>query len=248
MSIRGLTEVIYISWFVNCVVPAKLGDLYRAYLAKLWARISWSKTIGTVLAERLVDLLVLSLLLSATGLVVFHNRLGKVSLILVLGVGLALAGIAGIVLMKLLSRHIRRLIPDRFEEKYGSLEEGVLYSFRRLPALLGLTSFIWLLEGVRFQLVFSSLGLHSHSLSVIPFAPMLFFALGTAVLTTIPFTPGGLGLVEVALLSLMAYLGVHKSDAAAVVLVDRILSYYSIAFFGFLVYLVSKRSHFRHPV
>jgi uncharacterized protein (TIRG00374 family) len=77
---------------------------------------------------------------------------------------------------------------------------------------------------------------------------MLFLALGTAVLTTIPFTPGGLGLVEAGLLSLMIFLGVPKEAAAAVVVVDRILSYWSIAFFGFLVYLLSKRSHFRHPV
>jgi len=248
MSIRGLTEIIYISWFVNCVVPAKLGDLYRAYLAKLWVHISWSKTIGTVMAERIIDILVLSLLMAGTGLLVFHDRLGKVSLFLILGVGLAIAGIIALVLMKALSHHIRRLIPQRFLDRYVSLEEGTLDSFRRLPLLLGLTALIWVLEGGRWQLVFAALHLKSHIISGIPFAPMLFFALGTAVLTTIPFTPGGLGLVEVALGSLMIYLGIPKADAAALVLTDRILSYYSIAFFGFIVYLLSKRSHFRHPV
>jgi uncharacterized protein (TIRG00374 family) len=131
--------------------------------------------------------------------------------------------------------------------RYVAFEEGTLHSFRRLPLLLGITAVVWLLEGTRLQLVFTSLGLHTH-LSSIPLAPMLFFALATAVLTTIPFTPGGLGLVEVGLGSLMIYLGIPKSDAAAVVLVDRLLSYYSVAFFGFLVYLLSKRSHFRHPV
>ncbi len=248
MSVRGLTEIIYISWFVNCVVPAKLGDLYRAYLAKLWVHISWTKTIGTVMAERIVDILVLSLLMAATGLLVFHDRLGKVSVLLMFGIGLALVGIIALILMKTLSSHIRRLVPERFVHRYIAFEEGTLDSFRRLPLLLGLTVLIWFLEGGRWQLVFSSLGLHSHAISGIPFAPMLFFALGTAVLTTVPFTPGGLGLVEVGLGSLMIYLGVPKADAAAVVLVDRILSYYSIAFFGFVVYLLSKRSHFRHPV
>lgn len=246
MSVRGLTEIIYISWFVNCVVPAKLGDLYRAYLAKLWAGISWTRTVGTVLAERIIDILVLGVLLAGTGLVVFHDRLGKVGIILALGLGLAVVGIIALVLMKAMSAHIRKRVPERFLQRYIAFEEGTLHSFRRLPVLLGLTIAIWLLEGSRFQLVFSSLGLHSQ-LSGIPFAPMLFFALGTAVLTTVPFTPGGLGLVEAALLSVMVYLGMQKSDAAAVVLVDRILSYYSIAFFGFLVYLLSKRSHFRHP-
>jgi glycosyltransferase 2 family protein len=250
MSIRGLSEILYISWFVNCVVPAKLGDLYRAYLAKLWARIPWTKTVGTIMAERIIDILVLSLLLAVTGLVAFHGRLGHVSLILLLGIGLAIVGIVALVLMKTLSPSIRRLVPDRFEHRYVSLEEGTLHSFQRLPLLLGLTALIWLMEGARLQLVVNSLGLQDRitALSTIPFVPMLFLALGTAVLTTIPFTPGGLGLVEVGLGSLMIYLGVHRPDAAAIVVFDRILSYYSIAFFGFLVYLLSKRSHFRHPV
>ena len=250
MSVRGLTEIIFISWFVNCVVPAKLGDLYRAYLAKLWVHISWSKTIGTVMAERIVDILVLSSLLAVTGFIVFHDRLGRISVILVLGLGLAVVGILALLLMKNFSRHIQRLIPERFVHKYVSFEEGTLHSFRRLPLLLGVTVVIWLLEGSRLQLVFASLGLlhTSQSISPIPFAPMLFFALATAVLTTVPFTPGGLGLVEAGLLGIMLYVGIPKADAAAVVVVDRVLSYYSIAFLGFLVYLVSKRSHFRHPV
>lgn len=247
MSVRGLTEIIYISWFVNCVVPAKLGDLYRAYLAKLWVHTSWSKNVGTILAERLVDILVLSLLLAVTGFIVFHDRLGRVGVILAFGIGLALVGILALVLMKTMSHRIRRLVPQRFLPRYVAFEEGTLHSFQRLPLLLVLTTLIWFLEGSRLQLVFASLGLHTH-ISGIPFAPMLFFALGTAVLTTIPFTPGGLGLVEGGLLSLMIYLGIPKADAAAVVLADRLLSYYSVAFLGFLVYLLSKRSHFRHPV
>ena len=248
MSVRGLTEIIYISWFVNCVVPAKLGDLYRAYLARLWVHISWMKAMGTVLAERVVDILVLSLLLAATALLVFHNRVGRVSVILMFGVGLALAGIIAVLLMKTLSSRIRRSLPERFVERYVAFEEGTLDSLRRLPLLFGLTVLIWFLEGGKWQLVFAALGLQTHTLSGIPFAPMLFFALATAVLTTVPFTPGGLGFVEVGLGSLLIYLGVPKADAAAVVLVDRILSYYSIVFLGFVVYVLSRRSHFRHPV
>ncbi|HLJ68830.1 MAG TPA: lysylphosphatidylglycerol synthase transmembrane domain-containing protein [Chloroflexota bacterium] len=247
MSVRGLSEILYISWFVNCVVPAKLGDLYRAYLAKLWARISWTKTVGTIMAERIIDILVLGLLLAATALIVFRSRLGHIGIVLILGLGLAVVGIVALIAMKTFSEHIRKRIPARFHERYVAFEEGTLGSFRRLPLILGVTTLIWLMEGARLQMVFSALGLHTH-ISNIPFVPMLFFALTMAVLTTVPFTPGGLGLVEVVLGSLMIYLGISKQDAAAVVVVDRLLSYYSVAFFGFLVYLLSKRSHFRHPV
>ena len=247
MSVGGLTEIIYISWFVNCVVPAKLGDLYRAYLAKLWANISWVKTVGTIVAERIVDILVLSLLMAATGFIVFHSKLGHVDTILLFGVALAVIGIVLLIAMKTFSAQIQALVPERFLDRYIAFEEGALQSFRRIPLLFGLTAMIWMIEGVRLVLVFAALGVHIH-ISSVPYVPMLFFALATAVLTTIPFTPGGLGLVEVGLGSLMIYLGIPKADAAAVVLVDRLLSYYSIAFFGFIVYLVSKRSHFRHSV
>lgn len=246
MSVRGLTEIVYISWFVNCVVPAKLGDLYRAYLAKLWVHISWVKTMGTILAERIIDILVLCVMLATTGFIIFHDRLAHVGIILILGVGLAIAGIAVLVVMKTMSDQIRRLVPGRFLERYVAFEEGSLQSFRRMPWIFVITVLVWSMEGGRLQFVFLSLGIQSHVTSV-PFVPMLFFALGTAVLTTIPFTPGGLGLVEVGLLSLMVYSGIPKGEAAAVVVVDRVLSYYSVAVIGAVVYFLSKRSHFRHP-
>jgi uncharacterized protein (TIRG00374 family) len=247
MHVRGLTEIIFISWFVNCIVPAKLGDLYRAYLAKLWGNISWTKTVGTIVAERIVDLLVLATLLTGTAFAMFHNKLGHVSALLILGLGLSVVGVFVLLGMKTLSPHIRRLLPERFVPKYVAFEEGTLHSFQRLPLLLGLTGVIWLFEGLRFQLVFLSLGLTTHFAGP-PFLPMIFFALATAVLTTVPFTPGGLGLVEAGLLSIMAYVGLGAQDAAAVVLFDRVLSYLSIALLGFIVYLLSKRSHFRQPV
>ena len=34
VSTRDSTEIIFLSWLVNCIVPAKLGDVYRAYLLR----------------------------------------------------------------------------------------------------------------------------------------------------------------------------------------------------------------------
>src|SRR3972149_3360972 len=46
-SIWGLGKIILLSWFANCIMPAKLGDAYRAYLLKKNADVSFSKTMGT---------------------------------------------------------------------------------------------------------------------------------------------------------------------------------------------------------
>src|SRR5205823_12761767 len=69
MGIPALSEIMFLAWFANCIVPAKLGDLYRAYLLKITVGVSFSTTIGTILAERITDVVVLFvLLLLVTGL------------------------------------------------------------------------------------------------------------------------------------------------------------------------------------
>ena len=34
-GVKDSTEILYLSWLVNCLVPAKLGDVYRAYLLRI---------------------------------------------------------------------------------------------------------------------------------------------------------------------------------------------------------------------
>jgi uncharacterized protein (TIRG00374 family) len=51
----GLTRIMYLSWFANCVTVARLGDAYRGYLLKREADVSFTVTLGTVLAERLLQ-------------------------------------------------------------------------------------------------------------------------------------------------------------------------------------------------
>ncbi len=62
-STFGLARIMYLAWFANCITVARLGDLYRSYLLKRSAGISFAVTLGTVLAERVLDLAVLAVLL-----------------------------------------------------------------------------------------------------------------------------------------------------------------------------------------
>jgi uncharacterized protein (TIRG00374 family) len=53
VRVRDSTEIIFVSWLVNSVVPAKLGDVYRAWLLKVNFPVSLSATFGTIFIERL---------------------------------------------------------------------------------------------------------------------------------------------------------------------------------------------------
>jgi uncharacterized protein (TIRG00374 family) len=239
---NGLAEIIYLSWFVNCIVPAKLGDAYRSYLLKRNSGISFSTTIGTILAERVIDLLVLFGLLVASFTLVQQQLSSSkdfpLGLVMFLGGAMVVALIAGLVGLKYFSHLLLRLIPQRFREKFTSFRQGILRSFKRrsLPTLLLYTILIWFFEAGRLFFVTRSLDAHAVTLSAV-----IFIALLSSLLTTLPLTPGGAGLVEGAVtVALGLFLKDHQL-ALSIALLDRIINYWSLVVGGLILYLISRR-------
>ena len=104
-GLGGLIEIIYLSWFVNCMVPAKLGDAYRSYLLKQNAGVSFSRTIGTILAERMIDLFILFGLLLLSGFLTLQGHLpGMMTGVLALGAAMIVALAVALVAMRVLGR------------------------------------------------------------------------------------------------------------------------------------------------
>ncbi len=244
-NVNGLVEIIYLSWFVNCIVPAKLGDAYRSYLLKRNSGVSFSSTIGTILAERVIDLLVLFGLLAASFTLVGQKLASNsgnsdVNLVLVMVVGglMVLAIIIGLVGLRFFGDLIVRFIPGKYKEKFTSFQQGILRSFKRksLPALLGYTLTIWLFEAGRLFFVTRALDAHEVTLSAV-----IFIALLSSLLTTLPLTPGGAGIVEGAVVLSMTFFVSDHNLAVSIALMDRIINYWSLVVGGFILYLLSKR-------
>ena len=234
-----LLEIIYISWFANVIVPAKLGDLYRAYLLRKETGLPASRTFGTVIAERLLDLIVLLLLFIPAVMISLHENLPsqlqtglKITLVVVI------AGIVGLFLLRLFPAQIGRLVPERFRGYYNHFQEGTLGSFRRVPILTPLTVAVWACESLRFFFIALALNLIGGSLLHI-LSAALFIALGEALLTVVPFTSGGIGLVEGGMLAMIALFTSERSLAAAAILLDRTISLFSILVFGFIVFMIA---------
>ncbi len=258
-SLPALAEYIYLSWFANCIMPAKLGDAYRGYLLKHNGRVSFSAAFGTIFAERLLDMLALFGLLVLSGWLTFGNRM-PVETQIIFGFGallvvLILAGLAG---MRWLSPFIhrfltwfggirwidaliRRVLPDSLNAVYGRFEHAALRSFRPaiLPNLVLLTAGVWLLEGFRLFFVIQSLGTEGLSLAL---PTIIFVALASSLLTALPLTPAGLGVIEgTVTVVLVKFFFVNEHLAGAVTFLDRTINFWSIIVFGFILYLVSKR-------
>ena len=237
-----IVEIIYISFFANVVVPAKLGDLYRAYLLRQEISVSTTRSFGTVLAERLLDLIVLLLLFIPAIIISLHQNLPpqlQISLeILLVAV---IVGIAALFVLRMAREPIAKIVPTRFREQYYHLQEGTLGSFRRLPILTVLTVGVWLCEAFRFFFVAASLNLIGGTLVHI-LAAAIFIGLGEALLTIIPATGGGVGLVEGGMVAMIAlfYQGPNAVNlTAAAILLDRMISLFSIMVIGFFVFLIA---------
>src|SRR6266705_3110214 len=232
-----LLEIIYVSWFANVIVPAKLGDLYRPYLLRREAGLPASRTFGTVLAERLLDLIVLLLLFIPSVIISLHENLPpQLVLGLKITMVLVVVGIIGLFMLRMFPTQIGMAVPKRFRGYYNQFQEGTLGSFRRIPALTGLTFGVWACDALRFFFIALDLYLIIGNLIHV-ISASLFIALGEALLTAIPFTGGGIGLVEGGMLAMIALFTPNTSLALAAIVIDRAISLFSLLVIGFIVFM-----------
>jgi glycosyltransferase 2 family protein len=241
---RDSTEIIFLSWLVNCVVPAKLGDVYRAYLLKINSTASLSRTLGTVFIERVLDLFAIATLGLAAGYWSFRDGMPP-AIQLVFGIGVVVVVALGIGLftMRNFGRQIivRLPLPHQVLELYDRFEEGVFGALvaRHLPSLGVMTGFIWMTEALRLYLVVQALSFADVSLGL---SGAVFVALIGSLLTAVPLSPAGLGIVEAGVVGVLhvAY-GVPLPEATAIALLDRVISVFSIIVFGSIAYAVSSK-------
>jgi len=178
-------------------------------------------------------------LLVISGLISFRSSVpAKFVPALVVGMVVALALVAGLLVLRFSHRQLGSLLPERFRERASRFRHGLLSAFHgRIPLLLGLTVLVWLAESARLYLVVQALPLHVD----LNLAQIMFIALVASLLTTIPALPGGLVLVEGGIITVLIFFHLTPSQALSVAILDRIISYWSLIVVGFVVFLLSHR-------
>jgi hypothetical protein len=246
VSFRDATEILFLSWFVNCLVPAKLGDLYRAYLLKGNFGASASRTVGTIFIERIADIIVIFGLALAAGFWSFQGRARpEVQFIFLIGFAVALALVIFVIGLRFWGHRLARFLPEQAGALWSRFHEGSTgaLSARSLPVILSLTAVIWLLEGARLYFVIRALALPDVGLGI---SASVFVALAAALLTAVPLTPAGVGFVEAGITAALVIYGVAGDSAAAVALTDRGISILTVIVLGGLLYAFSDKVRRAH--
>jgi uncharacterized protein (TIRG00374 family) len=244
IGVKDSTEIIYLSWLVNCVVPAKLGDLYRAYLLRINSDASLSRTFGTVFIERILDIFTIAILGIAAGYWSFRSGLPE-AIQVVFGIAVVVVVLLAIALLTLRNFGRRILtalpLPGRIVEFYDRFEEGVFGALKRdqLPVLALLSVAIWMTEAFRLYFVVMALGFPGVELGI---SGAVFVALVGSLLTAVPLSPAGLGIVEAGIVGVLTLVyGVSLPEATAIALLDRVISVFSVIVLGSIAYIVSPK-------
>jgi uncharacterized protein (TIRG00374 family) len=233
-----------IGMMVNNVVPARAGELARAYVLTRETPVPFSTSIASIAVDRVFDAIVVLLL---AFLSVLDPRfpadvhVAGQSIVEWAIAGATLIGIAIVVfyalvffpapLIRLFELFARRLSPKLEERGRSALlkfSEGlsVLRSPKHFAAVMGWTIAHWLMNALGWWIAMIAVGIDA------PFSAALLLQAMVALGVAIPAAPGYFGVFEkVAVLGLAIY-GVSAALATSWALGFHVLSFLPITIFG----------------
>jgi uncharacterized membrane protein YbhN (UPF0104 family) len=223
---KDANSLVVVGYMGNTVLPARGGELLRVLLMGPRTNARRREILGTIISERLLDVIVLACLFSfMTWVDIGDSPLGQGPGIGAIG---AVAGFAAAVAVYVRLRRRGRF--ERFAAAVRPYARSSRLLFGRTGAgLLGLTVLIWLLEGVILMLVGQSLDL---DIDVVDGTFLIVLASFTAL---IPAAPGYVGTFDAALIFGLRALDVAGGEAVAFTVLARFILFVPITAAGLLL-------------
>jgi hypothetical protein len=221
-----------IGYFANTLLPMRLGDVARAYLAASALRLSRLATLGSIVTERLADGVTILAIAAGLGLVVTGAPAmapAEVWVLLAVAVAVILLALTALVSRRRLA--VEALIPGRIRQFGAKLLRGAeaARSPRGLTAVVGSTLVAYASAVAAMVAIAGSVGLHL-TLTQAAFA-MAWIGLSTA----IPAAPGSVGTYEFVGVSVLTMLGQDPATALAAVVLLHVIGTLPVALVGLVM-------------
>jgi len=215
----GLLVFFYNS--VDNVVPAKLGDVYGAHLARINFGIRRSAAMGSIVFLRMVDAWIVLLLASLASWVLFSGRLvPSVVWSLIGGVMIAVAVTCIMLVFFLFKKSLPSWLPERVQHMIQAFHTGMWPRPGEIIPIAILTMLVWALETLWIFFLAVAFGLELGP------AEAVFLTMIPLLASAFPFTPSGAGVVELTLFSCLRVVGVSAPIAVSLTVVNRFIDYW----------------------
>lgn len=230
---RTATEVFLIGFMANNLLPARLGDVARAFVLARREQVPASATFSNVMLERIFDGLTVVGILCAV--LLFHPPATGAAWVRPVGIGMAAlfsGALLAAVLIAWSEAQVVRLarfflgwlpaeILARILQLIAKLGRGLhtLRSARQTGSVLGLSLLVWSLEILVYLLLQNAFGMQ---------VPILGMALVMSILTlglTAPSAPGFIGVFEGLVIVGVTLFGVDASLATAFAITLHLIHY-----------------------
>ena len=221
--------------FVDNLVPAKLGDVYAAHLARINFKIRRSAALGSIVFLRMLDAWIILMLASLTSWILFSASLPRTVIWSLVGGGIIAVGASTIMLMFFLfKRKLPSWIPDKVQRMIMAFHTGMWPRPKEILPIVVLTAIIWTLETAWIFSLTQAFELH------IGFAEAIFLTMIPLLASAFPFTPSGAGVVEITLFSCLRVIGISTPIAGSLTVVNRFIDYWLHIGLGILTWAIRR--------
>jgi len=232
---RAVGETLLVGYAVNNLLPARLGELFRADYAKRRFQLSRSAVLGSIVIERLADLVAI---LACLGLGLLSVRMPAVDGALDFPrlLRYSLPAIALVVLAILLGRHVHTWrmprLPATFARRLQALTQG-LRSLNRTTFWRScvLTALIWGAESGALWAMLAAL-----QMSLSPAQALLVMS-AASLSTLVPTAPGYLGTYQLVFASALPAFGLSATLGVLGSALIQVFLFGSVTLAGLVLYL-----------
>ena len=218
-SARRVLPVLLAGYLGNLILPARLGELARAYLLARREALGFSRVLGSVLLERVIDLASLALVAIAAALLAGAPEWIVRGMAIVAGVGFVLVVILVASGIPRTVRAIAGIFGARAERMRVAINHAVSFGegangggWGPLAVATALSTATWFFVAATYWLAARALGLE------ISMSGSMLVAAVTTLGTAIPSAPANVGTFEVAAVVVLSALGVSAAEALALAL------------------------------
>ncbi len=223
LPLGPLWRATAVGMMVNNVVPARAGEIARAYALTKETPVPFSTSLASLAVDRLFDAIVL-LLLAATALL--DPTLSTTETLAGRPLGSFATGAGTLVLILLI--RVSPIVEERGRLMLKTFVHGlsVLRQPGRFIAVFGWTLAHWLVNALGFWLSFKAVGITA------PFSAALFLQAFIALGTAVPALPGFFGVFEYMSVQGLAVYGVSQQQAATWAIGYHLFSFIPITLIG----------------
>ncbi len=250
LKFNSLLSSIFIGFSLNCILPARAGEIYRAYFFSKKENLNKTKVFTSVILERIFDGVTLFLILVAAicfispgkmfskialsaGVVFFSGFIFMLALAKVRESGSKRKKLKEFIFkfINIFPEKIKKILESAVNKIFSithSFIEGIamLDSWGTLLKTMLISLLVWLMEGSSMLLVIKSFGIKISLLGVLLVLSV------TAFSSLIPAGPAGIGPYQWGYMIALRVFGVEPESALAVSVINQLLSIFLVLLAG----------------